>query len=86
MKKTDLKTVRENKILLNILTPISGIEYKTNRMRIGDTFAKIYTIVKYPQNVSIGWLSKITNIQILLVHKFLSLQIILYCLKIYLKE
>lgn len=62
MKKTDLKTVRENKILLNILTPISGIEYKTNRMRIGDTFAKIYTIVKYPQNVSIGWLSKITNI------------------------
>ena len=31
-------------------------------MRIGDTFAKIYTIVKYPQNVSIGWLSKITNI------------------------
>ena len=62
MKKTDLKTIRENKILLNILTPISGIEYKTNRMRIGDTFAKIYTIVKYPQNVSIGWLSKITNI------------------------
>ena len=31
-------------------------------MRIGDTFAKIYTIVKYPQNVPISWLSKITNI------------------------
>lgn len=62
MKKTDLKTIKENKILLNILAPLSGIEYKSNRMRIGDTFAKIYTIVKYPQNVSLGWLSKITNI------------------------
>ncbi len=31
-------------------------------MRIGDNFAKIYTIIKYPKNVKIGWLSKISNI------------------------
>ena len=31
-------------------------------MRIGETYAKVYTIIKYPQSVRIGWLSKITNI------------------------
>jgi len=39
-----------------------GIEYKTNRVRIGDNFAKIYTVMRYPQSVSVGWLSKISNI------------------------
>ena len=33
-----------------------------NKLRIGETFAKIYTIVNYPQKVDIGWLSKIANI------------------------
>lgn len=39
-----------------------GIEYKTNRVRIGDNFAKIYTVMRYPQSVGVGWLSKISNI------------------------
>lgn len=62
MKKTEIKGVPENKNLLNILTPIGGIEYKTNRVLIGDYYAKIYTIIRYPQEVDIGWLAKITNI------------------------
>lgn len=62
MKKTEMKGIVANKNLLNILTPIGGIEYKINRVLIGDYYAKIYTIIRYPQEVDIGWLSKITNI------------------------
>ena len=38
------------------------MEYKQNKIRIGDNFAKIYTVIKYPKNVKVGWLSKIANI------------------------
>lgn len=38
------------------------MEYKQNKLRIGDNFAKIYTIIKYPKNVKVGWLSKLSNI------------------------
>ena len=62
MKKTEMKGIVANKNLLNIITPIGSIEFKTNRVLIGDYFAKIYTIIRYPQEVDIGWLSKITNI------------------------
>lgn len=38
------------------------MEYKQNKIRLGDNFAKIYTVIKYPKNVKVGWLSKIANI------------------------
>ena len=62
MKKIEMKAIQTNQSLLNIITPITGIEYKQNKMRIGDNYAKIYTIIKYPKNVKVGWLSKIANI------------------------
>jgi type IV secretory pathway VirB4 component len=62
MKKTELTGIQTNNSLLNILTPITGLEYKQNKIRIGDNFAKIYTIIKYPKNVKVGWLSKLSNI------------------------
>lgn len=61
MKSKEFEAVQINNSLLNIITPISGIEYKQNKMRIGDNFAKIYTIIKYPKNVKVGWLSKLSN-------------------------
>ena len=45
MKKTEMKGIVANKNLLNIITPIGSIEFKTNRVLIGDYFAKIYTII-----------------------------------------
>ena len=30
------------------------MEYKQNKIRIGDNFAKIYTVIKYPKNVKVG--------------------------------
>ena len=62
MKKSEINKIQPNHNLLNIITPITGMEYKQNKMRIGDNFAKIYTVIKYPKNVKVGWLSKLSNI------------------------
>jgi len=62
MKKTEANAIKTNKSLLNIITPITGMEYKQNKMRIGDNYCKIYTVIKYPKNVKIGWLSKLSNL------------------------
>jgi hypothetical protein len=50
-----------NSTLLNFLAPM-GLEIKRNSLVIGENTGKIYGIVKYPQKVDYGWLSKITNI------------------------
>ncbi|MBF8982595.1 hypothetical protein IZY60_03490 [Lutibacter sp. B2] len=50
-----------NNSLLNIITPI-GLEIKRNSLIIGENTGRVYGIVKYPQKVDFGWLSKITNI------------------------
>ena len=50
-----------NNALLNIITPI-GLEIKRNSLIIGENTGRIYGIIKYPQKVDYGWLSKITNI------------------------
>ncbi|WP_331489683.1 hypothetical protein [Tepidibacter hydrothermalis] len=50
-----------NNSLLNIITPM-GLEIKRNSLIIGENTGRIYGIVKYPQKVDYGWLSKITNI------------------------
>lgn len=62
MKKKEMDAIKQNKSLLNIITPITGMEYKQNKMRLGDNYCKIYTIIKYPKNVKVGWLSKLSNI------------------------
>lgn len=62
MKKKEIQQIFENKTLLNILTPIGGIEYRKNYIRIGDYLGKVYVITKYPKDVRVGWLENITNI------------------------
>ncbi|MCG8540168.1 MAG: DUF87 domain-containing protein [Clostridia bacterium] len=58
MKKQEIKI---NNSLLNVITPI-GLEIKRNGLVIGENTGKVYGIIKYPQKVDYGWLSKITNI------------------------
>lgn len=60
--KKNIETERSiNNALLNIITPM-GLEIKRNSLVIGENTGKVYGIVKYPQKVDYGWLSKITNI------------------------
>lgn len=61
MKQKAKEEIRQNPALLNVITPM-GLEFKRNSLVIGEMEGKIYGIIKYPQTVSIGWLSKLTNI------------------------
>lgn len=51
-----------NHSLLNIITPIGGIEFQRNKIYMGENVMKVYAITKYPQEIDIGWISKISNI------------------------
>ena len=62
MKKSKTaEFVPVNQALLNVITPM-GLEIKRNSLVIGENTGKVYGVVKYPQKVDMGWLSKITNI------------------------
>ncbi len=58
-KNTDFIPV--NEALLNVITPM-GLEIKRNSLVIGENTGKVYGVIRYPQKVDMGWLSKITNI------------------------
>ncbi len=63
-KTNSTSTVDErpvNASLLNMITPI-GLEFKRNSLVVGENSGRIYGVVKYPQKVEYGWLSRITNI------------------------
>jgi hypothetical protein len=55
------KTQKLNQALLNIITPL-GLHIKRNMIEIGDNLARAYGVIKYPQNLEVGWLAKLTNI------------------------
>ena len=50
-----------NQSLLNVITPMN-LEIHKNSLEIGENTGRVYGVIKYPQKVDIGWLSKITNI------------------------
>jgi len=59
-KETNTK-INMNSSVINIISPM-GLEIKRISLIIGENTGGIYGIVKYPQKVDYGWLSKITNI------------------------
>ena len=62
MKKKELTRIKFNRALSNVLTPIGGLEYKKTHFRIGDILGEVFVIVKYPQEVKMGWIEDICNI------------------------
>ena len=60
-KKEKKEGVKTNNSLLNIIGPV-GMVVKPNELMIGENYAKIYGVVKYPQKVDYGWLGRLTNI------------------------
>lgn len=59
--KRQTETVKVNEALLNVITPM-GLEIKKNSITVGENTGKIYGVIRYPQKVDYGWLSKVTNI------------------------
>ena len=55
-----IEEITTNNPLLNTITPM-GLEFRRNTVTIGENLGKIYGVVKYPQEVEIGWLSKVSN-------------------------
>lgn len=53
-------TVR-NRGLLSAITPI-GIEFGRNEFTLGENFCRIYSVIKYPPETTLCWLSKLTGI------------------------
>ena len=62
MKNKEIERITPNMTLLNILTPIGGIEYFKDCFRVGDYYGRVFMITKYPQKVDKGWLENIANI------------------------
>ena len=60
MPKKQIDPIPLNQDLINLLAPM-GLEIKRNSLVIGENSGRVYGIVKYPQKVDIGWLSRITN-------------------------
>ena len=60
-KKKSAEFMPVNQALLNVITPM-GLEIKRNSLVIGENTGRVYGVVKYPQKVDMGWLSRITNI------------------------
>lgn len=58
-KSDDFMEVNEN--LLNLIAP-QNIHFDRNSLEVGENFAKVYGVIRYPDKVNVGWLSKITNI------------------------
>ena len=62
MRKKKKTTKTAGSALLNVITPIGGLEFMRNKIYIGENVAKVYAIIKYPDSVEYGWLSKISSI------------------------
>ena len=55
------KNIVVNNMFMNLLSPM-GLTFNRNNLVIGENSARVYGIIKYPQEPDYGWLSKLTNI------------------------
>lgn len=61
MAKQNPGVMPVNKSLLNVIAPMN-LEIRKNSLEIGENIGRVYGVIKYPQKVDMGWLSKVTNI------------------------
>lgn len=59
--KNKNKETELNNTLVNVIAPM-GLEFKRNSLIIGENKGKVYGVIKYPESLDYGWLSKLTNI------------------------
>lgn len=56
-----MKKEETNYELIDLITPVGGLEYERNKIYFGNRFCKIYTIAHYPSNVEMKWLGNLVN-------------------------
>ena len=61
MAKQNSNMMPVNQALLNVISPMN-LEIRKNSLELGENLGRVYGVIKYPQKVEMGWLSKVTNI------------------------
>ena len=56
-----MKKEEANYELIDLITPVGGLEFERNKIYFGNRFCKVYTIVHYPSNVEMKWLGNLVN-------------------------
>ncbi len=56
-----MKKEETNYELIDLITPVGGLEFERNKIYFGNRFCKVYTIVHYPSNVEMKWLGNLVN-------------------------
>ena len=56
-----MKQIQNNYDLIDLITPVGGMKFDTNKIYLGSRFSKVYTIVHYPSNVDMGWLGELVS-------------------------
>lgn len=52
----------ENQNILNIITP-AGFEWNTNFSNLGENYGKVYSIMRYPNEIDYGWLAPLCRLE-----------------------
>ncbi len=56
--------LKEEPINLNDIIAPSSVEVKQNYIKIGEKFVKNYSVLSYPRQLNVGWLSPIINMNV----------------------
>lgn len=56
-----MKKEETNYELIDLITPVGGLEFERNKIYFGNRFCKIYTIAHYPSDVEMKWLGNLVN-------------------------
>ncbi len=56
-----MKKQEPNYELIDLITPVGGLEFERNKIYFGNRYCKIYTIVHYPSKVEMKWLGNLVN-------------------------
>lgn len=56
-----MKKEETNYELIDLITPVGGLDFERNKIYFGNRFCKIYTIGHYPSNVEMKWLGNLVN-------------------------
>ncbi len=56
-----MKKEETNYELIDLITPVGGLDFERNKIYFGNRFCKVYTIAHYPSNVEMKWLGNLVN-------------------------
>jgi type IV secretory pathway VirB4 component len=62
VKKEDERMAYMNHNLLNLITPIGGLEFGRSDLKIGENLGRIYAVIQYPSTLDLGWASRISSL------------------------